>query len=133
MLYETWQIFSNTDQTTNLAYSGTIAQSKRLSRGERRDVVLDELLELSVQLVSHLALLDLGEDLLLRGLQVLDDCRKPTGQTTHLVLRGRPLLTRLLPCADLVNGDLVEQTVNTSVHDRNLCNMKSASKIPERA
>lgn len=96
-------------------------------------MVLDELLELSVQLVSHLALLDLGEDLLLRGLQVLDDCRKPTGQTTDLVLRGRPLLTRLLPCADLVNGNLVEQTVNTSVHDRNLCNKKSASKIPERA
>lgn len=62
--------------------------------GFERDALLDDLLEVSLELLGHLALANLGEEALLRRREVL--------------------LERLLPRANLLDGDAVEETVDTA-------------------
>lgn len=67
------------------------SDNSSLSRRERRDVLLDDALELRVELRGHLALADLGEELLLRRADVLEDWW--TFRVSACSGRRRPLCT----------------------------------------
>ena len=71
-----------------------------LRRSEARDVLLNDLLDLALELGRDVALRDLGEEGALGSGQVLTELGLPLG--------------------DLVDGDGVEETVDTSVDDRDL-------------
>ena len=79
-------------------------------------MLLDNLLELGVELRGHLALVDLGEEVLLRRADVLHDCAG-RDSCRSVRLRCKELaagaLTVLLPSANLLDGDTVEETVDT--------------------
>lgn len=98
---------------------GQIAETLR--RIERRNVLLDDLLNLALNLRSDVAGSDLSEKTSLSRSQVSAELSLPRG--------------------DLVNGDGVEQTVDTGIDDRHLnlhsqwlvltllCNEQLASSI----
>lgn len=87
----------------------------------KSDALLDDALEVSLELLGHGSLADLGEDALLRRREVLLDCgqgvfgsvRRPSRGGKAREGGGRRQRTGLLPRADLVDGDAVEETVDT--------------------
>ena len=71
-----------------------------LRRGERADVLLDDLLDLALELRGDVALGELGQERAVGGSEVLTELSLPLG--------------------DLVDGDGVEETVDTGVDNGDL-------------